>query len=138
MAENAIEESRRYKAAITPKIAAANKNLGKRIRAQGMEIEYLPDQDRLYVTFGPVRPSEAFPLGDGTHAVIMLDPKNYEITGVDAPFFMEDLAKIEQKKSGFWQVIADLIGKGGNYVYIPPEADFQRTEKALLDLLPAS
>jgi hypothetical protein len=137
VAERALEESRRYQAEIASKVVSANKRLGKRIRDQGMEIEYFPDNDKLYVTFGEPRASEAIPVSDGTHGVLLLDPATYEITGVEAPFFMEDLAKLKDESS-FWHEVHSLIKKSGNHVYVPPEGDYQRAEKAFMNLLPAS
>ena len=136
MAERALDESRRYRAEITPKVAAANKNLGQRIRTRGLEIEYLPEQDLLYVTLGEATPSEAIALNDGTHAVLLLDPETYEITGVEAPFFMEDFRRLEEKPE-IWRVVVDMIEKGGNAIYVPAADDAKRAEKAFGGLVPS-
>ena len=136
MAERALEDSHHYRAEVMPKVAAANRNLAERIRLLGMEIQYFPDDDRLYVNFGPARPSEALPIGDGTHGVILLDPETYEITAVEAPFFREDIGRLKPR-TGFWRLVIDLIDKRSNHVSVPPEAEYERTESALLDLLPA-
>lgn len=135
MAERALDESRRYRERVTAKVMAANHDLGRRIRDGGMEIDYLPEEDRLYVSFGSARPSEAISLGDGTHAVLLLDPANYEITGVDAPFFMEDYQALEAKPE-IWRVIVDLIQNRGNYIYIPGAEEAERAEKAMSALIP--
>jgi hypothetical protein len=137
VAERAIEESQRYEAEIRSKLLAANKHLGKRIRALGLEIDYVADQDKLYVTLGDPRPSEALSLGDGTHAVMLLDPETHEVTGLEAPFFMEDFEK-SKHESGFWRVVVDLIQSRGHFIYIPPEKDIRNTEAALAALLPSS
>lgn len=134
MADRALDESRRYQAELRPRVAAANKNLGRRIRVEGMEVEYEPERDHLYVTLGSPRPSEAIALGDGTHTVILLDPETYEITGLEAPFFMEDFNRVQQQNE-FWQLIVELIQKRGNVVYIPPDEQTKRTEKALSTLV---
>jgi hypothetical protein len=136
MAERALNESRRYREQVAPKVAAANEDMGQRMKAAGMEIEYVPDEDHLYVTIGSPRSSEAIPLGDGTRAVLLVDPETYEITGFEAPFFMEDLQRLQDQPE-FFRLVADMIRRGGNHIYVPPAAEAEKAEEAMRALIPS-
>ena len=62
MAEEALDQSRNYRLAITQQIRRSNRDLGERMRDEGLEIEYSPGEDYLRVTIGTPSIGESVPL----------------------------------------------------------------------------
>jgi hypothetical protein len=135
MVQDALNESRRIKAELTQKIAAANKaTLAQRVRSEGMEIEYSSDEDYLRISVGPPRVSVSLTLPDDIYAVVLFDPDTYKINAVEVPFFMERIEET-QSKVEFWKMFVDFIKDGRTSVYIPPLNQFERTERAFEELV---
>jgi hypothetical protein len=136
MAEHALNESERYTVALLKRIKASNRNLEQRMRAEGMEIDYSPEDDYLRVTIGRLRSCESVPQDDAMGSVFLVEPETAEIAAVEVPFFRERLRRVSPS-GDFWRLIASLIERGHNYVYIPPTAEAEATERALGNLVSA-
>jgi hypothetical protein len=134
MVQEALNESRRHKEAVLPEIMAGFSRLQDRVRAEGLEVKYSPDEDYLRITIGKPRESVAVSLRDGLYFVLLYDPDTFETNAFEVPFFTERLEKA-QPKADFWRLIAELLDRMGPHVYIPPLEETKRAERALRDLV---
>ena len=136
MAEEGGSKSRRIKADLSRKVMLANADLAQRMDAEGIEIEYSPEDDYLRVTIGQPRPSIGISWPDDIYSVAMIDPESHQINALEAPFFMEMLGDKEPKRE-LWEMVARLIREGHTSVYIPPRAERERTGRAIQSLVGA-
>ena len=122
------------KADILRRLAEANPALHLRAHREGLDIEYSADDDFLHITIGQPRPSEAVSTNEQFPYVLLFDPESYEITAIEAPFFLESLRR-HGHEVDFWSFLADLIERSGPRIFIPPAADGERAEQGLSRLL---
>jgi hypothetical protein len=86
MVQDALSSSQENRALIIRRILAANPNLTERIQAEGLEIDYSPEDDYLRITVGEPRESLSIGLHGVLKAVFLYDPETFEITALEAPF----------------------------------------------------
>ena len=103
------------------------------MRAEGMTLDYAPDDDYLAITFG--QPSESVSLPSDAGVYLLLDPDSGELNALEVPFFRETLER-GKLKDEFWQVAAKWINAGHTSVHIPPHLE-DRAEEAFRQLIPA-
>jgi hypothetical protein len=135
MAEKALSESQRYKTEVGERVRNANKDLGDRLRTEGYEIDYSPDEDYLRVIFGVPDISETLSAIDGEmYVVFLIDPDSYLLNGVEVPNFMKTYRSSKRVKV-FWSLTAELIESHGPRIYVAAEAETERAGRAVGDLI---
>ena len=130
-----MSESQRYKMEAGERVRIANKALGARLRTEGYEIDYSPDEDYLRVIFGVPNISETLSAIDGEmYVVFLIDPDSNLLNGVEVPNFIKTYRSSKRVKE-FWKLTAELIESHGPTIYVPPEAETERAGQAVGDLI---
>jgi hypothetical protein len=138
MAQDALEESKRYRAQMDAKLQG-RASLARKMREQGIEIAYLPENDYLTITIGSPRESVSLSMGGGIY--FLVEPDSGEINAIEVPFFREMYVRGPLKGGEFWDLVYELTEAGRNEVLIPARGEQERTERAIEraveDLVPA-
>ena len=136
MVQRLIEESRHKRTKHREEIVRNNQDLKERVAAEGVEIDYLPEDDYLRIIIGAPAESISITYRDPLYFSLMVDPETHKVNALEVPGFMASLKKMKPSPArDFWTVIAEIVSeREGVSVYFPSRQTREKAERALLDL----
>jgi hypothetical protein len=135
MARDLIDDNLQKKRDVWQRVMAANRDLSHRLASGGVLLDYLPEEDYLYLKIGPATETMAVTLPNDPDTALQVDPETYQISSVEIVYLKERLATGEPKSS--LKLLTDLASVMGEQtrIYIPPHDKLAQAEKSISDLV---